>query len=69
MPKNPWIGPYLPAMLSDDVFWQDKPRVVKPQPKHICALPGCGKETSGKAYCSADHCREHKERQRHEQAP
>jgi hypothetical protein len=50
---------------SHDAFYP-YPRFGKPErASQRCALPGCVHDTTHKGgYCCADHCREHRQRQR-----
>lgn len=66
--------PLLAASILAPLAWVDPPAFIagmaaacapRPKPAHRCALPGCGAMTTHNGgYCCADHCRDHRRRQR-----
>lgn len=53
---------------SEDEAWEREKRHLRRKVNPKCALPGCEQESNRGGYCSADHCREHRERQRNERS-
>lgn len=75
-------NPLLAASILAPLAWVDPPAFIAgmpaacgirmPQDRTVCrcALPGCERMTTHNGgYCCADHCREHRQRQRTTNTP